>query len=369
MGRAITLFASLLAVAALLATACVSTGAPAGFDPLMNQANARMTATAAAAAQTEADVVVTAIAQKTAQARREEFHALTVEAAQANATTQSQADATATIEAQAQATAQSHVEETRMAIEGTMVAATLQAGQSQGTATAEAQRSQATSTAQAQVAGTATAATATAQVENPIATRTAADTAAYVTTKTWEQRMAPWESVGKALFWTAIGLFGFLACLWVFPRAWIALQMRFLRVDDEADGSQWMFVGSKGLIQAWTGKFKATSYNGDRDRGPGQTIDSDREADLLPGSDPRVTERDQFVDALTRPVQVAARGNGTRPKRPSLPTPRWRHAPVAGPARPYRVLQPGTTLPPQVQRVLDHAVVASLDRDWEERDE
>ncbi|MCP4589860.1 MAG: hypothetical protein GY842_03890, partial [bacterium] len=196
----------------------------------------------------------------------------------------------------------------------------------------------------------------------------AADTAAYVTAKTWEQRMAPWEFIGKGLFWTATGVFCFLACLWVFPRAWIALQMRFLRVNDEADGPQWMLVGTKGLIDAWTGKFKATPYNGDRDRGPGQTIDPDRDGGLLPGSDPKVTERDQIVDGLTRPVQASARGNGAGRRAVRLPAPRWNHAPVGGPQRGYRVLRPGAALPRPVRRVLDEAVVASLDRDWEERD-
>jgi hypothetical protein len=129
-----------------------------------------------------------------------------------------------------------------------------------------------------------------------------------------------------------------------------------------------MLVGTKGLVEAWTGKFKATSYNSDRDRGPGQTIDPDRDGDLLPGSDPRVTERDQIVDGLTRPVQAAARGNGTGWRRSQLPAPRWNHAPVGGPQRAYRVLRPGAALPSQVRRVLDEAVVASLDRDWEARD-
>jgi hypothetical protein len=213
------------------------------------------------------------------------------------------------------------------------------------------------------------AATATADFVAPTSTAIAADTSAYVTEKTWTQRTIPWTVVGKALFWSALGLFAILACVWVFPRAYVALQMRFLRVDDEADGSEWLFVGTKGLLGAWLEAAKVTPYNGDRDRGPGQTIDPDRPPGLLPGSDPKVTERDQFVDALTRPVQATAGGNGAGLRRPVLPAPRWNHAPVSGPVRPYRVLRPGTALPPQVQRVLDSTVVAALDRDWEERDE
>jgi hypothetical protein len=366
MGRAVVLLASVIVVAILLSLACTSTGAldtPGGFDPLMNQASARMTATAAAAAQVQADAVVAAIVQKTAEARQETLHALTVEAAQANATAQARADATATAAAQAAATAQSYVEETRVAIEGTVVAATLQASSAQGTATAEAQQVQATSTAQAQATGTATAATATAQVENPIATRTAADTAAYVTTKTWEQRMAPWEFVGKALFWAALGVFFLLACVWVFPRAWLAVQTRFLRFDSGAgDAPQVLLVGSRGWVDAWLGRFMATFYDGDRDRGPGQSIDQDGHAQLLPGSDPKVTERDQVVDALTRPEQArTTQANGRfRPR-----DPRWQALPTRSAPRQYRVLDPQTALPPPVARVMDAAVMETLDRDWE----
>jgi len=346
MGRAIILSVSLLVVIALLAMACVSTSTPAGFDPLMNQASARMTVTAAHVVQAEADAIVTAIVQKTVEARQEDLHRLTVEASVAQATAQASADATATVVAQAEATAQRHVEET-------LVAATLQAGQAQ-----------ATSTAQAQATGTAVAATATAQIENPIATRTAAETEAYVTTKTWEQRMAPWEFVGKALFWTAIGLFFVLACAWVFPRAWIALQTRFLRFDGGAgDGPKLVLVGSKGWTDAWLGRFVTTFYDGDRDRGPGQSIDQGGNASLLPGSDPRVTERDQIVDGLTRPVQAARNDARSRTPRPRAPQP-WRAMPAPS-ARQYRVLNPEAALPSQVERVLDAAVMEKLDRDWE----
>ncbi len=324
-----------------------SGGTNVGGDPVRLQAEARATAEAQQARDNATATAIAAI----------------------EATRQAQAAATASAEAAAEATKRAEIALTSVAIEKMVVEATIEAGQAQSTATAEAQRDQATTTAKANATSTAVAATATADYVAPTTTAIAADTSAYVTEKTWEARTVPWTTVGKVVFWSALALFFILACVWIFPRAWIAVQMRFLRINDEVDGPQWMIVGTKGLMEAWLGKFKATSYNSDRDRGPGQTIDPDRDADLLPGSDPRVTERDQFVDALTRPVQAAVRGGGARLKRPMLPAPRWRHAPVAGPMRPYRVLRPGTTLPPQVQRVLDHTVVASLDRDWEERDE
>lgn len=342
----------------------------AGVDPVRLQAEARATSTVAAAQEAGADGMVTAMWQSTTEAQRARDDATATAIAAVEATRQAQAAATARAEAAIEATKRAEISLTSVAIEKMVVEATIEAGQAQSTATAEAQREQATATARADATRTAVAATATAEYVAPTSTAIAADTSAYVTEKTWEARTVPWTTVGKVAFWSALALFFILACVWIFPRAWIAIQMRFLRVNDKADGPQWMIVGTRGLIEAWSGKFKATPYNSDRDRGPGQTIDPDREADLLPGSDPRVTERDQLVDALTRPVQAAAAvGNGARPRRPALPTPRWRHAPVAGPARPYRVLRPGTALPAPVQRVLDHAVVASLDRDWEERDE
>ncbi|MCP4542464.1 MAG: hypothetical protein GY832_35520 [Chloroflexi bacterium] len=331
-------------------------------DLIRLQAEARATSTVAAAQEAGADGMVAAMWQSTAEAQQARDHATAIAIASIEATRQAQAAA-------AEATKRAEIALTSVAIEKIVVEATIEAGQAQATATAEAQRDQATATARANATSTAVAATATANYVAPTSTAIAADTSAYVAEKTWEARTVPWTTVGKMAFWTALASFFILACVWIFPRAWIAVQMRFLRVDDEADGPQWMFVGTKGLIEAWSGQFKGTSYNSDRDRGPGQTIDPDRKAGLLPGSDPRVTERDQIVDALTRPVQAAGKGNGVGPRRPALPTPRWRHAPVGGPARAYRVLRPGSTLPPQVQRVLDHAVVASLNRDWEERDE
>ncbi len=352
MGRVIVITVCALVVVVLLAMACVSTvTTPAvpidpNGDPLMAQAYARMTATAAADAQFQADLVVTAAAQKT-------MAAMTMEASYAQSTAQARADATSTADAGIQATRQAHIQETEIAIEATVVAATLQAGQDQ-----------ATSTAEAQATSTAMAATATAVIEGPTATVAFADTEAYLTEKEWERRTAPYKHVGMVVFWTALGTFFVLACFWLFPRAWIALQMRFLRADSEADAPRWMLVGTRNFIEAWTGRFQATPYNDDRDRGPGQTIESDRPAGLLPGSDPRVTERDQIVDGLTRPVLAA--GNKAATPRRRLQAPRWTQVPGASPGRSYRVLQPGAELPASVRRQVDETVIAHLDGDWRE---
>ncbi|MCP4591887.1 MAG: hypothetical protein GY842_14215 [bacterium] len=362
MGRVTVITVCALVVVVLLAMACVSTvTAPTGSnpndDPLMAQAYARMTATAAADAQFQADLVVTAIAQKTAAA-------MTMEANAAHSTAQARTNATATADAGIQATRQTRIQETEIAIEATVIAATLQAG-----------HDQATSTAEAQATSTAMAATATAVIEGPTATVAIADTEAYLTEKEWERRTAPYKHIGITVFWTALGIFFVLACFWLFPRAWIALQMRFLRVDNKADAPRWMLVGTRNFIEAWTGRFQATPYNDDRDRGPGQTIESDRPAGLLPGSDPRVTERDQIVDGLTRPVLAAslsnsrsmkaAGGKSTTPRR-RLPAPRWTQVPGTSPGRPYRVLKPGVELPASVRRQMDDTVIAHLDGDWRE---
>jgi hypothetical protein len=363
MGRVAVITVCALVVVVLLAMACVSTVtaptapiAPNG-DPLMAQAYARMTATAAADAQFQADLVVTAAAQKTAAA-------MTMEASYAQSTAQARADATSTADAGIESTRQAHIQETEIAIEATVVAATLQAGHDQATETAEANRVRATATAEAQATSTAMAATATAVIEGPTATVAFADTEAYLTEKEWERRTAPYKHVGMVVFWTALGAFFVLACFWLFPRAWIALQMRFLRADSEADAPRWMLVGTRNFIEAWTGRFQATPYNDDRDRGPGQTIESDRPAGLLPGSDPRVTERDQIVDGLTRPV-LAARNKAATPRR-RLPASRWTQVPGTSPGRSYRVLQPGAELPASVRRQIDETVIAHLDGDWRE---
>lgn len=239
MGRVTVITVCVLVVVVLLAMACVSTvtapTAPidSNSDPLMAQAYARMTATAAADAQFQADLVVTAAAQKT-------MAAMTMEANYARSTAQARADATSTADAGIQATRQAHIQETEIAIEATVVAATLQAG-----------HDQATSTAEAQATSTAMAATATAVIEGPTATVAIADTEAYLTEKEWERRTAPYKHVGMAIFWTALGTFFVLACFWLFPRAWIALQMRFLRADSEADAPRWMLVGTRNFIEAW----------------------------------------------------------------------------------------------------------------------
>jgi len=321
----------------LLAAQEAAGGRSTVSDPIRLQAEARATATIAAAQEAGADALVDAMRQTTAEAQR---------AAQAEIAAMV---AMETIEAgRDQATS------------------TAEALRDQATSTAEAGRDQTTATAQAQATSTAVAIIKTAVALQPTETVVAANASAYVAQKDWERRMAPYRAIGEAVFWSALGLFFVLACLWVFPRAWVAIQTRFLRVDNEADGVKWMFVGA-GVVDAWRGKFKFTPYDHDRDRGPGQTIDPHRPDGLLPGSDPRVTERDQAVQALTRPVLAAGGGNGTSPRRRNFPV-RTTLAPLAarpGPSRSYRVLQPGAALPAPVQRVLDNAVIASLDRDWE----
>jgi hypothetical protein len=316
-----------------------------------------MTATAAADAQFQADLVVTAAAQKT-------MAAMTMEANYAQSTAQSRANATSTADAGIEATRQAHIQETEIAIEATVIAATLQAGYDQATETAEANRVRATATAEAQATSTAMAATATAVIEGPTATVAIANTNAYLTEKKWQEQTAPFRYIGMTAFWMALGILFILACAWLLPRAWIALQMRFLRVDNEADGPRWMLVGTRNFIEAWAGKFQVTAYDSDRDRGPGQTIDPHQSPGLLPGSDPRVTERDQIVDGLTRPVLAA--GNKAATPRRRLQAPRWTQVPGTSPGRSYRVLQPGAELPASVRRQIDETVIAHLDGDWRE---
>ncbi len=341
----------------------------AADDPVGTQIAAQATSTVAAAQQAGADMMVTAMAQSTQEAQA-------AAAAAAEATRQAQIAATARVEAAAEATKRAEIAATSVAIEQIVVQATIEAGRAQGTATAQAQATgaaivvaEATSAARAQATRTAVAATTTAVWVEPTLDVINADTSAYVTEKTWAERTTPWTTVGKALFWSALGLLTVLACAWVFPRAWIALQMRFLRVNNEADGPEWMIVGTKGLIQAWTGMFKATPYSSDRDRGPGQTIDPDRSEGLLPGSDPAVTRRDQATQGLARPVLAA-----TRPAIPSRVGRSLTQTPgilgrggrdLTRQRRPYRVLQPDTPLPPTVQGELDDIVLQQLDKDWE----
>lgn len=361
---------------------------PAAADLYQAQAAARATATVATAQEAGANAMVDAAHQATTEALQATAEAQRAAQAAADATRQAQVDATAAVVAAAESTRQATLEEIALQ-------ATLEAGRALATdaarsqiATVQAQHVQATesarSTSQAALAhavATAESATATAEYVAPTRTIVASDTETYLTSREWERRTAPWKEIGKAAFWTALGVLTLLACAWVFPRAWIALQMRFLRVKEDGDGPEWMVIGAQGLIKAWSGAFQATSYNSDRDRGPGQTLDPYQEAGLLPGGDPRVTERDQIVQGLTRPVQAAAAAGDSgslrrASRRPGAAggTMSTRNPLAAIPGvsstgrRAYRVIPPGASLPPPVRRALDAAVVAHLDNDWRVED-
>ncbi len=271
-------------------------------------------------------------------------------------------------------------EQTQIAVAATSTAAALQAtrtaeANATGTAIAYAQ---ATETAQAHRTATAiayTQATATAQaaqtatavyyaeqtaVAAPTATLTAANLATELTQRRWEQATTPIVHVLRLVLWVALALVGVAALVWLIPRAWHALMLRFLAFrTGSPDMPLILAVVNRGLFKAWVQAPQLTTYNADRDGGPGQAIDLNTgDAKALPGGSPEVVRSDQIVDTVTRPVAAAAQ-NGRR-LHPG--------AAVQAAGRlhrqsrlPYVMLPATDTPPPQIA-----GQVEILDAQWEE---
>jgi hypothetical protein len=239
----------------------------------------------------------------------------------------------------------------------------------------ESQRANATATAQAAATATAigyanatatasSAATATATAEHATATAVA-PTVAIVHARTetelrreeWRQRTAPAEHILRVVFWTVLVLVGIASLLWLIPRAYHALMMRFLALRSGAPDKPLILApASDGFWTAWVRAPRLAAYDADRAGGPGLFIDlATGEAKELPGGDPDTTRRDQGIDAGARLAAAAGRlppGAAARVAREIQSPP------------PYRILPPSETPPPPIA-----AALPVLDAQWREEEE
>lgn len=241
----------------------------------------------------------------------------------------------------------------------------------QRTATAAAEVS-ASQTAQAVISQTAIA--YAIQTAEAMPTRTAealalqeqiAKSDARVKTAESEQDSAALRHWGNVVLVFLLCALLFVFLLWVSPQAWHSLQVRIASYKHGAGDKPTHFVPSyaqtlpdgrtnpiRALLAPWAGVQTVTTYDQDRDAGPGQRIDLvEGTSTPLTGADPTTTALDQATDMLTRPVLAGG------PRVPRRVLKQVAQIPK------FRILPPGRKPPqgfilPETEQVLD--------AEWEE---
>jgi len=331
-GRAVILCVGVtLILIGLMACAPTYTPSPEDGDIYLTWAVANLRAQSAQETAEAVSALVTRQAQQTRTAQEQFFFQVTQTAVAWNMENQ-RANATATAQTVATVTAD---------------------GYAQATATAQAA---ATATAIGYANATATAATAATAVA-PTTAIVQARTETELRREEWRQRTAPVEHVLRVVFWAILVLVGIASLLWLIPRAYHALMMRFLALRSGAPDKPLILApASDGFWTAWIRAPRLAAYDADRAGGPGLVIDlATGEAKELPGGDPDTTRRDQAGDALAR---VAA-ATGRLPSGAAARAAREIQAPP-----PYRILPPSETPPPPIA-----AALPVLDAQWREEEE
>jgi len=326
----------------LMACTPTYTPSPKDGDIYLTWAVANMRAQSAQETAEAVGALMTQQARATAAAQEQFFFQVTqtavaweMESRRANATATAQAIATATAEGYARATATAQAAATATAI---------------GYANA-------TATASSAATATATAEHATATAVAPTVAIVQARTGTELRREEWRQRTAPAEHILRVVFWAVLVLVGIVSLLWLIPRAYHALMMRFLALRSGAPDKPLILApASDGFWTAWVRAPRLAAYDADRAGGPGLVIDlATGDAKELPGGDPDTTRRDQAVDAVTRPTAAA----GRLPSGAAAKTAREIQAPP-----PYRILPPSETPPPPIA-----AALPVLDAQWREEEE
>ena len=342
-GRAVILCAGVtLILIGLMACTPTYTPSPEDGDIYLTWAVANLRAQHAQETAEAVNRMVTQHAQWTRTAQEQYFFQVTQTAVAWNMENQ-RANATATAQAVATATADWHARATATA-------------QAAATATAIGYAN-ATATARADATATATAANATATAVAPTVAIVQARTETELRREEWRQRTAPVEHVLRVLFWAVLVLVGIASLLWLIPRVYNALMMRFLALRSGAPDKPLVLApASDGFWTAWVRAPRLAAYDADRAGGPGLVIDlATGEAKELPGGDPDTTRRDQAVDAIARPAAAAGRLSSSAAAKAA----REIQAPP-----PYRILPPSETPPPPIA-----AALPVLDAQWHEEEE
>jgi hypothetical protein len=317
------------------------TPSPEDGDIYLTWAAANIRAQHAQETAAALNALVTRQAQQTRTAQEQFFFQVTQTAVAWNMENQ-RANATATARAIATATADWHARATATA-------------QAAATATAIGYAN-ATATASSAATATATAEHATATAVAPTVAIVQARTETELRREEWRQRTAPAEHILRVVFWAVLVLVGIASLLWLIPRAYHALMMRFLALRSGAPDKPLILApASDGFWTAWVRPPRLTAYDADRAGGPGLFIDlATGEAKELPGGDPDTTRRDQGIDAGARLAAAA----GRLPPGAAAKTAREIQAPP-----PYRILPPSETPPPPIA-----AALPVLDAQWREEE-
>ena len=315
-------------VTMLLAISCAApTPVPEG-DIYLTWAAANLRAQSAQETAQAITLRVTQQARLTQQAREAYWFGVTQTAVAWNQEAQ-RAGATATAAAQATATAIGYAHETATAV-------------ARATATAE-HYARETATASARATAVApTVALAQERLETEIKR------------EEWRQATIPIEHILQLLFWVGLIALAIATLVWAIPRAWHTLMLLILRARaGSPDKAVAYILTSAGFLNAWLHAPKLTTYDPDRDEGPGLVVDLETgEACRLPGGSPDTARQDQVVDALTRPAAASGR----------VPLGVTEQAARALQAPPYRILPPGNP-PPQIASALP-----VLDARWREEE-